>query len=79
MEKSLEVHQGQVGVFWYQGKPRGRVFYNPATKQFIVCVGSWINDHPEAVDVIVDEFGLENEDYEFSVQEHWELGMGYGD
>ncbi|MCC8176890.1 MAG: hypothetical protein LIO91_10770 [Bacteroidales bacterium] len=136
MEKSLEIHQGQVGIFWYNGalntlygvhkespqgkqancggglvscsllhknlwkkeynkqkfttgsgpfigdykdRPRGRVFYNPKTKKFFVCVGSWINEHPEAVDVIVDEFGLENEDYEFSIQEHWELGMGYGD
>ncbi|MCD8387240.1 MAG: hypothetical protein LUD17_10170 [Bacteroidales bacterium] len=54
----------------YKDKPRGRVFFNPANNKFIVCVGSWISEHPDAVDIIVDEYGLENEDYEFTVQEH---------
>lgn len=63
----------------YKDRPRGRVFYNPRNKQFIVCVDSWIHDNTEAIDVIVEEFGLENENYEFTIQEHWELGMGYGE
>lgn len=63
----------------YKDKPRGRVFFSPSDKRFIVCVGSWISECPDAIDTIVNEFGLENENYEFSVQEHWELGMGYGE
>lgn len=63
----------------YKDKPRGRIFFDPSRKHFIVCVGSWISEYPDAIDVIVQEFGLENEDYEFTIQEHWEIGMGYGD
>lgn len=57
----------------------GRVFFNPESNKFTVCVGSWISENPDAIDVIVEEFALENEDYDFAIREHWELGMGYGE
>ena len=63
----------------YKDKPRGRVFFNPESKKFTVCVGSWISENPDAIDVIVEEYEIENEDYEFAIREHWELGMGYGE
>lgn len=93
MEQSLVHGKGKSGAFFYNSGNKslvnvdedktiicnGRVFFNPETKKFIVCVGSWISESPEAIDVIVDEYELENEDYEFAIREHWELGMGYGE
>lgn len=58
--------------------PRGRIFFKLDEKKFFVCVGSWISEHTEVVDLVVEEFCLENENYEFVIREHWELGMGYG-
>lgn len=63
----------------YKDIPRGRIFFKPDEKKFFVCVGSWISEHTEVVDLVVEEFCLENENYEFVIREHWELGMGYGD
>ena len=44
--------------------PRGRIFYNPATEVFTVAVGSWIEQYPQAVSLIVDEFNLGDTTYE---------------
>lgn len=63
----------------YKDIPRGRIFFKPDEKKFFVCVGSWISEHTEVIDLVVEEFCLENENYEFVIREHWELGMGYGD
>ena len=63
----------------YKDIPRGRIFFKPDEKKFFVCVGSWSSDHTEVIDLVVEEFCLENENYEFVIREHWELGMGYGD
>ena len=42
--------------------PRGRVFKD--TNKFYVMVGRWINDYPQAKDLIIDEFNLPS-DVEF--------------
>ena len=39
-------------------KPRGRVFYQPADDQYIIAVGSWIDQNPEAIGQIIEEFDL---------------------
>ena len=31
-------------------KPRGQVFYQPADDQYIIAVGSWIDQSPEAIE-----------------------------
>ena len=56
-------HGGGLGPFKgeYQMKPRGRVFYNPGDDQFIIAVGSWIDQSPEAIDLIIEEFDLPRE------------------
>lgn len=48
----------------YEMAPRGRIFYNPATEVFTVAVGSWIEQYPQAVSLIVDEFNLGDTTYE---------------
>ena len=38
--------------------PRGRIFYNPDNEEFTIAVGSWIEQYPQAVALIEDEFNL---------------------
>lgn len=59
----------------YTKVPRGRVF-EVEGQGFVVCVGSWIDEHPEAKELILDEFELP-EDTEFKFDIHWELGHGW--
>lgn len=61
----------------YKDKPRGRVFYCPTTGDFIIKVGSWIQEFPEAVSLIVKEFNLELDDYRVEVSSHWDIGSGW--
>ena len=61
----------------YTKVPRGRVF-EVEDKGFVVCVGSWINDYPQAKELILDEFQLPD-DTEFMVDYHWDLGHGWSD
>ena len=57
--------------------PRGRVFYVDGSG-FVVIVGSWINDYPEAKAEIIEEFDLP-EDIEFQIDSHWDIGHGWSD
>ena len=61
----------------YKDKPRGRVMYNPATDTYQIMVGSWINEHLEAIDVICKQFNLSNQNVEVIRSIHWEIGMGW--
>jgi len=45
----------------YMDTPRGRVFYLPTNKEFVIVVGSWINENPEAVERIKEAFDLTDE------------------
>ena len=63
----------------YKDTPRGRIFYNPSTNQFIINVGSWIKEYPECIDEIIDEFELYNQNYTIEIAPHWEIGCGWGD
>lgn len=59
----------------YTKVPRGRIF-EVEDQGFVVCVGQWIKDHPEAKEEILYEFNLP-EDTEFKIDEHWDLGHGW--
>ena len=61
----------------YTTIPRGRVF-EVEGKGFIVCVGKWINDYPNAKEEILNEFNLPD-DTEFLIDSHWDLGHGWSD
>ena len=61
----------------YTRVPRGRVFYIK-DQGFVVVVGDWINDYPEAKPEILSEFNLPK-DTEFRIDKHWSLGHGWSD
>lgn len=63
----------------YRDTPRGRIFYNPSTDEYIINVGSWIKDNTECIDEILEEFELENQNYKIEIAPHWEIGCGWGD
>ena len=59
----------------YTKKPRGRVF-EFQDEGFVVYVGSWINQYPEARFEILDVFNLPR-NTKFRIDEHWEIGHGW--
>lgn len=59
----------------YTTKPRGRIFYFE-DKGFVVCVGNWISNYPEAKLEIISEFDLP-ENVEFKIDSHWDIGHGW--
>ena len=61
----------------YADVPKGSVF-EVENRGFVVCVGKWINDHPEAKDEILYEFQLPD-NTEFVIDSHWDLGHGWSD
>lgn len=44
--------------FFNEDYPKGRVFYQMDEDHFVVAVGKWIEDYPEAKDLILEEFDL---------------------
>ena len=63
----------------YQWKTRGRVFYSPAEDQYIIAVGTWIDEHSEALDLIYEEFDLPKEKTILDKAPHWDLGQTWND
>ena len=61
----------------YTQVPRGRIFF-VEDQGFVVIVGSWINDYPEAKELILEEFNLPK-DTIFKMDQHWDLGHGWSD
>ena len=68
-----------VEVGEYQMKPRGHVFYSPAQDQYIIAVGSWIDNSPEAADMIIDEFDLPRDKTVIQKAQHWDIGQTWAD
>lgn len=61
----------------YQDKPRGRVFYHIADGTFEVAVGKWIEDYPQAYDLILDEFNLPADKTVAKYAIHWDIGQSW--
>ncbi len=61
----------------YQDKPRGRVFYNMNTDTYEVAVGKWLEDYPQAYDLILEEFNLPKERTAPKYAIHWDIGMSW--
>lgn len=74
-------HNNGVGPFKgeYQFKPRGRVFYSPTNDQYIIAVGSWIEQNEEAIDQIIEEFDLPREKTIVQKASHWDIGQTWND
>lgn len=57
--------------------PRGSIFqYKDG--HFEVMVGNWINSH-DIKDAVIDEFDLPENNTEFIIDEHWDIGHGWSD
>ena len=63
----------------YHMKPRGRVFYQPADDQYIIAVGTWIDQSPEAIDQIIEEFDLPRQKTIVRKASHWDIGQTWND
>lgn len=61
----------------YQDKPRGRIFYNIKTKGYEVAVGKWIEEYPEAYQLILEEFNLPKDNTTIKYAIHWDIGMSW--
>jgi hypothetical protein len=60
----------------YTQVPRGRIFETKEGLFQLMC-GSWINEH--IIDVIKEEFDLQNVPFEVKIDEHWEIGHGWSE
>ncbi len=71
--------RGKDRRYWgdYTKIPRGRVFEFEG-EGFKVFTGKWIEDYPDAKELILEEFQLP-QDTEFLQDIHWELGHGWSD
>ncbi|MBP5337688.1 MAG: hypothetical protein J6Z14_00070 [Prevotella sp.] len=74
-------HGGGIGPYKgeYQMKPRGRVFYNPTDDQYIIAVGSWIDDNKDAIAQIIEEFDLPDAKTVVQKATHWDIGQTWND
>ena len=58
----------------YEQKPRGRVFYQMEEDRYIVAVGKWLDEYPEARKLILEEFDLPADKTSFEYAIHWDIG-----
>lgn len=67
------------GINYFKGdyslKPRGRVFFDLEDSQYVICTGKWIDEYPDAKEIIVKEFNLEGANYRFEQVRHWDIGQ----
>lgn len=61
----------------YQDKPRGRVFYNIELDTYEVAVGKWIEEYPQAYDLVIEEFDLPRNRTSAKYAIHWDIGMSW--
>ena len=59
----------------YENKPRGRVFYMMDEDRFVVMVGKWLEENPEAKELILSEFDLPSDKTTFEYAIHWDIGQ----
>ena len=59
----------------YMYVPRGRVF-EFQSDGFRVYTGKWINDYPQAKELIIEEFQLPKDNTKFYIDSHWDIGHG---
>lgn len=59
----------------YENKPRGRVFYLMEEDRFVVAAGKWLDDYPEAKELILEEFDLPSDKTTFEYAIHWDIGQ----
>ena len=58
----------------YENKLRGRVFYLMEEDRYVVAVGKWLDEYPEARALILEEFDLPARKTRFEYAIHWDIG-----
>ncbi|MBO7648915.1 MAG: hypothetical protein J6S48_06140 [Bacteroidales bacterium] len=68
---------GGVGPYTgaYEMVPRGRIFYDPRSDEFTIAVGSWIEQYPQAIPLIEEEFNLKDTKHTVKTAWHWDIGQ----
>ena len=61
----------------YENKPRGRIFYLPDKDIYEVATGHWIEEYPQAKQLILEEFDLPQEKTVFQYAIHWDIGHSW--
>ena len=62
-------------IGFYDDYPRGRVFYHMEEDRYVVAVGKWIEEYPEAKELILAEFDLPADKTTFEYAIHWDIGQ----
>lgn len=78
MEANRQIHHGDgSGPFIgpYENKPRGRVFYLMDDDRYVVMVGKWLEEYPDARELILAEFDLPSNKTTFEYAIHWDIGQ----
>jgi len=78
------VANGSADDIWqeadYTQVPRGRVFQiqvpDSDAEYFEVLLGKWIHEYPDAKQLIVKAFNLEQSEFAFIYSQHWDIGHG---
>ena len=52
---------------------------NPGDDQYIIAVGSWIDQNPEAIAAVIEEFDLPNDKTVVQKASHWDIGQTWAD
>ena len=60
----------------YTQIPRGRIFQTKDNCFQLMC-GSWINEN--IVELVKEEFDLQNTQFEVKIDKHWEIGHGWSE
>lgn len=61
----------------YENKPRGRIFYLPDEDRFVVATGKWLEEYPEAKELVLEEFDLPAHNTVFEYAIHWDIGHSW--
>ena len=77
-QERLKAKKQPAGIFHndYVDVPRGRIFQRNGGNFELMC-GSWINEH--IVELVKDEFNLQNVPLEVTIDTHWEIGHGWSE
>ena len=77
-QERLKAKKQPAGIFHnvYVDVPRGRIFQRNGGTFELMC-GSWINEH--IVELVKDEFNLQNVPLEVKIDTHWEIGHGWNE
>ena len=59
----------------YEMTPRGRIFYDPETDVYTIAVGQWIEQYPQAVALVEEEFNLKDTKHTIKTAWHWDIGQ----